>query len=257
MIKHGGQSHSQRRFQAAAVGAPIVTALVVGLIAYLYRRNSLYRRQMAGQQRLAELGEVARTLAHEIKNPLAAIRVQTGVLRRTLPEASEPDVRLIEEEVARLALLTDRIGTFLKDPRGEPRPIDPAEFVADLCRRFDGVAPPTGPEPPASVGFDPDRLRSVLENLIRNALESGEDPQVEVAVDRARKAVAIRVLDRGAGIPTEAADRIFDPFYTSKTRGSGVGLAIARRFVEAAGGRLEVGPREGGGTVASVILEER
>jgi signal transduction histidine kinase len=102
-------------------------------------------------------------------------------------------------------------------------------------------------------------LRSVLENLIKNALESApsghQGESIEVHVSSSKSKVTISVMDRGEGISPEARERIFDPFYTSKTTGSGIGLAIARRFVEAAEGSLSLSPRSGGGTVAEVSLK--
>jgi two-component system sensor histidine kinase HydH len=100
---------------------------------------------------------------------------------------------------------------------------------------------------------DPQRLRSVLENLINNALESGEG-EVEVRCAARHQQAEVSVLDRGAGIPPAVRAKVFDPFFTSKSTGSGIGLSVARRFVEAAGGRLELEPRAGGGTVARVLL---
>ena len=107
-----------------------------------------------------------------------------------------------------------------------------------------------------SVRFDRERLRSVLENLIKNALETvrTEEP-VEVRVSSTKAKVTISVLDRGEGISPEIRERIYDPFYTSKTTGSGIGLAITRRFVEAVHGSLTLSARSGGGTVAAVCLK--
>ncbi len=119
-----GYWSTRRVFKAASVMAPLLILLVLGFIGYLYRKNSLYRRKLASQQQLAQLGEASRTLSHEIKNPLSAIRIQTGILRKTLPEANREDLRIIEEEVSRLSLLTDRIGDFLRDPLGQPEILD-------------------------------------------------------------------------------------------------------------------------------------
>ncbi len=165
------------------------------------------------------------------------------------------EITLIEEEVTRLALLSDRIATFLRDPRGDPRPIDIEPFVTSLLARFGDTvhfrADPAAAG--AQISFDPDRLRSVLENLVSNALESGasEPPEVAVTADPGR--VEVAVLDRGAGIAPEDSDRVFDPFFTRKIKGSGVGLAIARRFADAAGAELRLESRAGGGTSARLL----
>jgi two-component system sensor histidine kinase HydH len=243
----------QRLFRLAQALVPPALAAIGALVALQYRRNSEYRRKLASQTELARLGEISRTLSHEIKNPLSAIRLQTGLLKKTLPEERRGDLRIIEEEIQRLALLTERVGDFLRDPRGEPQELDLDQFLRELALRYDGRLRYRPEGGPVRVRVDPQRLRSVMENLINNALESGEgEVEVRCAVQRHRAEVC--VLDRGAGIPPEIRAKVFDPFFTSKTKGSGIGLSIARRFVEAAGGELELADRAGGGTVARVLL---
>jgi two-component system sensor histidine kinase HydH len=244
----------QRVFHLAQFGVPLALAGIGALVAAQYRRNSEYRRKLAAQTELARLGEISRTLSHEIKNPLSAIRLQTGLLKKTLPEERRGDLRIIEEEIQRLALLTERVGDFVRDPRGQPQELDLDAFLRELALRYDGrlhYQPLEGEA--VRVRVDPQRLRSVMENLINNALESGQG-EVEVRCAAQRHRAEVSVLDRGAGIPPDIRDKVFDPFFTSKTKGSGIGLSVARRFVEAAGGQLELSGRAGGGTVARVLL---
>jgi signal transduction histidine kinase len=244
----------QRLFRLAQALVPLALAGLGALVAAQYRRNSEYRRRLAAQTELARLGEISRTLSHEIKNPLSAIRLQTGLLKKTLPGERHGDLRIIEEEIQRLALLTERVGDFVRDPRGEPQDLDLDLFLRELALRYDGrlrYRPEAGG--PVRVRVDPQRLRSVMENLISNALESGEG-EVELRCGAQRHRAELSVLDRGAGIPPEIRAKVFDPFFTSKTKGSGIGLAVARRFVEAAGGQLLLERRPGGGTAARVLL---
>ncbi len=258
-LELSAESHwaSQRVYDFALLAIPLLIALVVGAIGYLYRKNITYREKLESQTRLAQLGETARTLSHEIKNPLSAIRIRTGILKKTMQADQLEDLQVIEEEVQHLSSLTDRIGDFLRDPVGRPELIDVHVFVKDLLARFDQrVSCDKRPEGDVSVRFDRERLRSVLENLIKNALETvrTEEP-VEVRVSSTKAKVTISVLDRGEGISPEIRERIYDPFYTSKTTGSGIGLAITRRFVEAVHGSLTLSARSGGGTVAAVCLK--
>jgi two-component system sensor histidine kinase HydH len=105
--------------------------------------------------------------------------------------------------------------------------------------------------------IDSDRARSIFENLLKNAVESSndQDPQVEVHITTDKKNfVHIFVMDRGDGIRLGDAKKIFDPFFTTKIHGSGIGLSISRQFVKARGGNIRLYAREGGGTVAEVIL---
>jgi two-component system sensor histidine kinase HydH len=107
------------------------------------------------------------------------------------------------------------------------------------------------------VSIDPERCRSILENLVRNSLESGSDEsdiEIKVALSAGGDAVVVDVLDRGAGIASADMARIFDPFFTTKSRGTGIGLAICKRFADAAGGSLAISAREGGGTRARLTL---
>lgn len=254
-----GYWSTRRVFKTASVMAPLLILLVLGFIGYLYRKNSLYRKKLASQAQLAQLGEASRTLTHEIKNPLSAIRIRTGILRKTLPETNREDLRIIEEEVSRLSLLTDRIGDFLRDPLGQPEILNLDSFIREMILRYDREITYTNEsEADLEIRFDRQRLRSVLGNLLNNALESQdastEQEPVEILVSALKGKIEIAVLDRGEGISEEKADKIFDPFYTSKINGSGVGLSISKRFVEAAGGRLSVQNRKGGGSEARIVL---
>jgi signal transduction histidine kinase len=136
--------------------------------------------------------------------------------------------------------------------------IEVAEFVRDLARRSPYPVGVAGDLPAAHVRFDSTLLRLVVDNLVRNAYESyreGEDNRpVEVVLARERGRITIAVRDRGRGIPADLADKVFDPFFTDKIHGSGIGLSLARRFVEAARGTLTLAPRAGGGTEARIVL---
>ena len=259
---------TQSRYNLASALIPVVMLFVAGLLIILFRRNREYRSRLAAQEQLARLGEVARTLSHEIKNPLGAIKIQTGYLKKVLPPESGAELTIIEEEVGRLDLLTRRIGDFLRDPKGRQEMIGLDVFFRELPKRFDyefdfhNLC-----DKAVAVKFDRERLRSVVENLIKNAIESlafggleqpaqiGETaPPIEVRLTQDRTSITIAILDRGAGFPEDAGDRVFDPFFTSKARGSGIGLSIAKRFVESAGARLFLAERNGGGTAATVVL---
>lgn len=243
----------------------IFTALaLVALVAFhyavfrIYKRNQLYRETLAKQESLVNLGEAARTLAHEIKNPLSALTLQMALLRKTLPTSAKEDLAVIDQEIERLNQLTNKVSDFLRNPIGLPQRIDLIALLESLKGIFqDKIKIVKIPAQKVYIYFDLDRARSVFENLIKNALESCSDrnPQVEVEVRRSRRNTThIYIRDRGDGIAEENMDKIFDPFFTTKIYGSGIGLAICRQFVRALGGDLKLSKREGGGTVALVIL---
>lgn len=247
----------------------LVPLMVGGLFAAflaLFASNLRYRKRAEDRETLARLGESARTLAHEVRNPLGAIRIQTALARQRLGGESWPELDAIDEETERLGLLSRRVGEFLKDPAGRPERVDLAVFLEDLARRSPFLPSFSQDGGSAVVLFDPELLRSAVENLLRNASESyaslspspADRAPVELALERgsgreSRRAV-ISVRDRGAGVPEDAREKVFDPFYTDKIQGSGVGLPLARRLVEAAGGSLSLRPREGGGTEARIVL---
>ena len=252
-----GYFRTDRRLLAAQIGSPFLIAAVVGGGAMLMRNNARFRHRLDAQRQLVELGEAARTLTHEIKNPLSAIRLKTAILRRTAGSnatSATADLQVIDDEVNRLAVLADRVSEFIRDPAGNRSPIDLGPLLDALTERHPALAVQR-PEAPLTVRFDRERLRSVLDNLVLNAIESTVDSTpVEVVAEASARNVTVRVLDRGAGIAASERERVFDPFFTTKPKGSGIGLAICRRFVHAAGGTLELRPRAGGGTDAVVTL---
>lgn len=226
---------------------------------FLYKRNELYRRRLAEQGQLARLGEAARTLTHEIKNPLSAISLQNAYLKKTLPEQYVGELRVIEEEIGRLNHLTGRISDFLRNPQGDPEQISVVPFVRELLAKFEHtIAFADQCDEACTVVIDRERFRSIIENILLNALESCadpyRDPQVSVDISCGSRSVQITIADRGDGLPPGDEKKLFDPFYTTKIHGSGIGLAISLRFVEAARGTLKITPREGGGTQAVIRL---
>ena len=224
----------------------------------LMKQNRDYKNQMVKQSNLVNLGQAARTLTHEIKNPLSAITIQIALLKRQLRDSEYLDeVRLIEGECQRLINLTNRVSDFLRNPEGQPEQIDVAAMINNLIPLFAyPVKVLDTSEKQAYILFDPDRLRSVVENILKNAVEScsGRDPQVEVEVVLGRRGMYhIYVRDRGDGIQGDA-EKLFDPFYTTKIHGSGIGLSISRQFLRARGGDIRIYNRSGGGTVVELIV---
>lgn len=258
---------SQFLYGTAAVLAPIAVAGLAVVFLLLLFSNIRHRRRAQEQETLARLGESARTLAHEIRNPLSAIRIQTGLLRKKLDGnaslVASAQLDAIEEEVERLSVLSRRVGDFLRNPLGDPRRIVLDEFLSDLAGRLPTPVSYTAAAGAheAAVSFDRDLLRSVVENLVRNAFESYPDAnsghEVELALLKERTSAVVTVRDRGRGIPPDLLEKVFDPFFTDKVHGSGVGLSLSRRFVEAAGGTLTLLARGGGGTEARITLPAR
>jgi len=260
---------------------PIVELLIAFLAFFvrnLIMRNIEYRRKIEEQRNLVVLGTAASTLAHEIKNPLLSIRLQSSILERLVPEDAKREVGIINAEVDRLSALTYRVNDYLREPKGKPEEFDAATALAEISRTMcgrnlvagaagvardepthEGAARDTAARDAAPgrfpVRMDPERFRSIANNILGNAVESGGPAEgLAIAVSRDDGSILIDFLDRGPGIPEESRERVFDPFYTTKSRGTGIGLAISRRFAEAAGGNIIIGNREGGGCAVRVTL---
>jgi two-component system sensor histidine kinase HydH len=257
-ILFDGQQYHHRLMMVRIISI-ISTMILVGLfllVLRIYANNRHYRETLAKQESLVNLGQAARTLTHEIKNPLSAITIQLALLKKLLPKENLSDLVLIEQEVLRLTQLTNKVSDFLRNPLGTPVIVDLNELFDALIRRFDKPIAFTYSEH-AKILIDADRARSVFENLLKNAMEScsGRDPQVEVEISEDKRGyVHVFVLDRGDGIKTGDEKKIFDPFFTTKIHGSGIGLSISNQFVKARGGNIRLYAREGGGTVAEVVL---
>ena len=262
---------------SAAILFPLIIVGLLLLVLYirrLYLHNIEYRERIEAQKNLVVLGTAASTLAHEIKNPLLSIRLQTSIIEKLFPQKAQDEIGIINLEVERMSSLIYRISDYLRNPKGDPEPCDCLELLRDtwrrLCNRELSLAPVSenreNPSPYAGdvrddnsraipVQADTERLRSVFENLIRNALESGSSlDEIGASIHSAGGMVFIEIYDRGNGIAQEDLDRIFDPFFTRKSAGTGIGLSISQRFVEAAGGTLRLENRKDGGVCATVEL---
>lgn len=196
---------------------------------------------------LARLGEMAAVVAHEVRNPLAGIRGGVQLLGRQ--GGMDADGReLIDDIVTRIDALNTVLSDLLlfarfRDVR--PAPVDLRQLVEDVAASMSldpamqGVALTLDLPPQATVVGDVDQLRQVLVNLVLNAgqaLERGG--HVRVGVESAPDANTVVIADDGPGIPADLRERVFEPFFTTRHRGTGLGLATARRIVEAHGGTL-------------------
>ena len=237
----------------------LIAAAIILLVLYS-RRIAVYRKNEQDNIHLIQLGEAARTLAHEIKNPLGVIKIQCATLSRTLPEDRQKNVAVIQEETERLTFLTDRVRDFLHNSEGTPKLCNASEFL-EMCRVRYGeqLLVEAWKGTTVYVRIDPDRMMQVLDNLIVNALEASEIPERVVShpslsMRVQRNHLIFSVADRGTGILPENRGQLFMPFFTSKPRGSGIGLALSRRFMERAGGTLEYEERPGGGSIFKASL---
>lgn len=266
--------------------APEEIALLEGLAGQLATvvENSRAYARVKERDRLAALGAMAAGLAHEVKNPLGAIKGAAQLLAEGQPRPSngnapahaEPDqefVGIILEEVDRLDRVVSSILDYARPHAGSLEPID----VNGAVRRTLQILAPTHAaevdvvtdlaDDLPTVRIDPEQLRQVLMNLITNAVQAmGGHGRISIAtayrrtaratwpVSLAQGAVEIRVADTGPGISTKVLKNLFIPFFTTKATGTGLGLAISQRIVQNAGGTIDVQTSAGVGTTFVIVL---
>ncbi len=243
-------------YRTGALAIPVTFLFLVSGLWFVVMRNREFQRTIAENARLVELGEASRTISHEIKNPLSAMRIQTALLRRA---ARDPGISshldVIDSEIGRLADLSSRISTTLRNPTGRPKLLAICPWIREHTGRRRPDLTIEAPDSSPQICMDEDHLRSVLDNILNNAIESGSPADtVKLAVIPRGRRVEIRITDRGSGLPRVRDAKLFDPFYTTKSSGSGIGLSLSRRFVEGAGGRITLRRRQGGGTQVSIRL---
>ncbi len=233
-------------------GAAGLTLLAVSLL--IMQQASA--RKMIKQRKLVQLGLAARTLTHEIRNPLGVLKAQQALLRKILPPDQSVNLTIIGEEVDRLSALTDKVREWLTDPAGKPVIFDVSAELQSILERQPWEVETNLPHPGPKIKMDPALFSSALVNLVRNAVESQENipdtPPPDVTMSNHGKLIRIVVQDHGKGLPDGNTEDLFNPFFTSKIKGSGVGLALSRQFIEAAGGSLKIENRIIGGIRAGV-----
>jgi PAS domain S-box-containing protein len=214
------------------------------------------------QAALARLGEMAAIVAHEVKNPLAAIKGALQVIGGRLPAESR-DRAIVGDVVARVDSLNDIVQDLLvfarpREPQLTPAPLaDLLENIAGLVRR-DPAHTSLGITVSGSrplVPLDVEQLKTVFLNLLLNAAQAtGATGRIAVTIAADDLAAAVTIADDGTGIPADVLPKVFEPFFTTKHRGTGLGLPTARRVVERHRGTIDVECPASGGTVVTVTL---
>ncbi|MEZ4751890.1 MAG: ATP-binding protein [Bdellovibrionota bacterium] len=268
--------------------------LPVGRQIALQLKSAQTFRELSHRDKLAAAGEMAAGLAHEIKNPLGAIKGAAQLLGEpNQGENSAEFIKIIIDETDRLSAVLSDFLEYARPRRGEPsyqcdlRKV--AEHTAALIERDSGVQVEVkGASVPMELEADPEILKQVLLNLLMNAVhatrEQEEPPKVQIRLrsieprfpwfslpDRlpivkrwegwdqlpsqtGKSFVEVSVLDNGVGVSAEDMSRIFVPFFTTKPKGTGLGLAVCQRLVEAMGGSINVRPNQGKGSVFTIHL---
>jgi len=235
----------------------IIVGLALILAAVIFWRLSLRAQavesHLAEQRHLAALGEMSAVLAHEIRNPLAALKGHAQLLAEKVegdPALERKTARIVDAS-QRLETLTHSLLDFARISQVKRIAVDP---TAVLRRCADACSAPVELDTehaPSTWALDETRIEQVLNNLLDNAAQAssmaGPETPVRARILTQRRRLVFEIRDHGPGVPPEESERIFEPFHTTRTRGTGLGLAVTQRIVELHGGTIELrSPPEGG-----------
>lgn len=251
---------------AASAALNRLLDLDMTMIEYAYQVEFLVREQR--QERLVTLGQIAAGIAHELRNPLNAVKTSVYFLlnaQNPSPEKTREHLERIDRQVGISDGVITALSRFAKLPVPNLQPIDLSEFVKQTLE----VNPLPDhvelemdcPETPPVVAGDADQLQIVLGNLVRNACDAMPDGgrmtlrgQAATSSTPGPSQYALSVIDTGCGISPEDLKRIMEPLFSTKTRGLGLGLALARAIMERHDGELTVTSRPGHGTTFTMLL---
>ena len=221
--------------------------------------------EMVSAQRAKAWGEVARRLAHEIKNPLTPIQLSAERLAMKLdgkvPPAEQAilnkSVRTIVEQVDAMKRLVNEFRDYARLPAAQLQSVDINALARDILSLYDNAAVPVRLEAADDLPMaqaDPQQVRQILHNLVQNAQDAmAGQPEAEVLL-RTRRSdsgqwVRLSVLDQGPGFAEHILKRAFEPYVTTKVKGTGLGLAVVKKIMDEHGGRVDLGNRVTDGKV--------
>lgn len=225
------------------------------------------RDELLRSEKLAAVGSLAAGVAHEINNPAAIIRGNVEILLMDLPPGAEgrEEAEEILKQTERISRITQNMLTFAREQAIHPRPVEVNNLLDDIVaqvshqvsigkveiiRQFGTDLPP--------LMTDEERLRQVFTNLLINALQAMNGRgDLTLRTRLVKGAVEVTVQDTGPGISENIRNAIFNPFFTSKKHGTGLGLSTAYGIVQSMGGKIEVESREGEGSLFRVILPQK
>jgi signal transduction histidine kinase len=254
-----------------AVAAPILRKRWGRDVEVRAASSALDERQKIEGRHARSLEILSASIAHEIRNPITAARSLVAQIGEdpAAPENVEY-ARVALEELDRVERSISHLLRFARDEEIKVQEVRMADVLASSLETFQGRFEKMGVvvkrevDTPGAVRVDPEKMRRVLVNLVGNALDALEgsktaEPRLDVAMGEnlAGTEVWIRLRDNGPGIPPERLEKIFTPFYTSKSNGTGLGLALSKKVVEAHGGTIGAKSEPGSGTEVTVVLPRR
>ncbi len=244
------------------LAALAMAVLAIILIRVAWSSQQLERR-LTRSENLAAMGRMTATLAHEIKNPIAIIRGSAERLGKLEPEAKRMADFVVEESDR----LSHTVARYLQFARGEEGSAEHGDAIAaleatlallegELQARKVALERQRG-QAAAVVALDNESLKQVYLNLVLNALDAMPDGGTLRVSDADRGDCEVAIADTGPGMPPEVLKKLGNPFFTTRAQGTGLGIFLARRLVESAGGKLEIASEVGRGTKCVVRLPKR
>jgi two-component system NtrC family sensor kinase len=224
------------------------------------------QQELARAERLVGIGMLASGVAHEINNPLAIIRGNAELLEMSprLNESDQSEVDTIIQQVGRVERIVANLLTFARTKKKNVRPFPMHVLLDGILEQIGHQIPLENYRIERSFGIaadtvegDEDQLRQVFTNLIVNglqAMETGGTLTVETDEDRQSGNCSVTIRDSGPGIAADVQEKLFTPFFTTKARGTGLGLAVSYGFVKDHGGEIRVNSSPGQGAAFAVIL---
>lgn len=238
-------------------------AAAIGICRDITRRMEMERR-VRESERLAHIGQFTMSLAHEIRNPLSAAHMSIQTLLQSLPVTGNNKRRLeiLAKEVSRLDRIVTEMLDFAKPVRFEFRPFSIRSLVDSCLDVMDGKIREKGivttREFPANlprISMDWEKMEQAIINVLLNAIEAApEGGLISLSAKRTGRTVRVEIRDNGPGIDSEDLPYIFDPFFSKKTKGTGLGLANAKKIMEAHGGTLWAAPGRPAGMTMIIEL---
>ncbi|MFQ5584121.1 MAG: nitrogen regulation protein NR(II), partial [Calditrichia bacterium] len=242
------------------LGGLAIIIIFAGIILLAIRQSLQVERRLQQQERLAQLGQMAAMVAHEIRNPLSIIKGSADVLQKKYESEDEELFRYIPEEIDRLNRLVNDFLQFARQRQLTPKRTNPNEQIRAIVSQIkDARIELNLMENCPEIKLDGDAFKQILLNIIENAKKALGDVEdgvirISTAANSSKgKTFVIRVQDNGSGMSPETLKEIFNPFFTTRATGSGLGMAITKQLVEKMKGRIEVDSKLNSGT--TVIIE--
>lgn len=242
----------------------LALTLLWGLVLLFQRRTDNLKAQIQKESHLSTIGQMSARLAHEIRNPLGAIRGMAQILQKKLSDENQLSMaRTIEQETFRLDSLTSGILDFSRQPVIKLTEIDMGKVIGETLSLFQQQNPEVKfdlktPEKPALCIGDENAVRQVFLNLLKNAADATETEKLPISIEIAtsEKNVSIRVINAGEPMSEKRLEEIFEPFVSSKAHGYGLGLPISRKLAASMGGSLRLFNGAGHSIVAEFSLTQ-